>query len=220
MEIKSTLSNILLVKAVVYGDAGVGKTVLLSTAPRPLILSVEGGLLSLAHKDIAVIEISLKDSVAQIKQALKFLQQNNDYDTIGLDSLSELAEARLAELKLTEKDPRQAYMKMADELYLLVRMFRALNKHTVLITKQVYETDESTGKTMFRPFTPGKAFTTQIPYLVDEVFCMRMGTSKDGPIRFLQTQPDIQYSAKDRSGKLSPKEEPNLTAIFNKILTR
>ena len=40
------------VKVLVYGQAGSGKTTLIRTAPAPLILSAEAGLLSLAGTDI------------------------------------------------------------------------------------------------------------------------------------------------------------------------
>ena len=46
------------VKALVYGDAGAGKTKLCATAPTPVILSAESGLLSLADYEIPVIDIS------------------------------------------------------------------------------------------------------------------------------------------------------------------
>ena len=38
------------VKVLVYGQAGSGKTTLIRTAPAPLILSAEAGLLSLAGR--------------------------------------------------------------------------------------------------------------------------------------------------------------------------
>lgn len=219
MLITSTKSSIDYVKAILYGDAGVGKTVLLSTAPAPIILSVEQGLLSLSDKEIDVIEIPYKNSLKVMNEAYKFLKDDKEHNTIGLDSLSELAESMLIEYKDNEKDPRKAYGRMADELYDITRKFRSLNKHIVFITKQVYETDEN-GKTSYRPFTPGKSFTLQVPYLFDEVFCMRLGRSGTETVRYIQTQPDFQYSAKDRSGKLLKSEEPDLTKIFNKILAR
>ena len=46
------------IKCLVYGESGVGKTVLCSTAPDPIIISAESGLLSLRKKDIPVIEIN------------------------------------------------------------------------------------------------------------------------------------------------------------------
>lgn len=215
MKITTTKATSRFVKAVVYGEAGVGKTVLGSTAPKPIIISAERGLLSLADKDIAVIEV---ESFGDALKAFDYVKANDAYETIVLDSLSEIAEKMLAEFKKYEKDGRQAYLKLADELYSLARKFRDIDKHILFIAKQELTKDEVTGKTTYRPSAPGQAFTAQIPYFVDEVFCMRIGKVDKEMVRYLQTQPDLQYTAKDRSGKLAAKEDPNLTAIFNKIV--
>lgn len=215
MKITTTKQHTKHVKCVVYGEAGVGKTVLGSTAPKPLIISAERGLLSLADKDIPVIEV---ENFADTLKAFDYVKSHEDYETIVLDSLSEIAEKMLAEFKRFEKDGRQAYLKMADELYSLARKFRDIDKHVLFITKLELTKDEITGKTTYRPSAPGQAFTSQIPYFVDEVFCMRIGKVEKETVRYLQTQPDSQYTAKDRSGKLESKETPNLTAIFNKIV--
>jgi hypothetical protein len=106
---------------------------------------------------------------------------------------------------------------MADELYHMTKKFRDLDKHVVFIAKQELNKDEFTGKVSYRPSTPGQSFTSQVPYFFDEVFCMRIGKVGKDDFRYLQTQPDIQYTAKDRSGKLEKSENPNLSAIFEKI---
>ena len=59
-----------------------------------------------------------------------------------------------------------------------------------------------------------------IPYIFDEVFAMRIGQDPETKTnyRYLQTQPDIQYGAKDRSDNLVAVEYPDLTAIIQKCL--
>lgn len=62
------------VKCIVYGGAGVGKTRLCATAPRPIIISAEEGLLSLSDVDCAFVEIkSLKDLDDAYKQLRKMM---------------------------------------------------------------------------------------------------------------------------------------------------
>jgi ABC-type ATPase involved in cell division len=46
------------VKLLVYGQAGAGKTTLIKTLPNPIVLSAEGGLLSIQDADLPFIEIS------------------------------------------------------------------------------------------------------------------------------------------------------------------
>lgn len=212
IEILSTKREVHHIKCMVYGESGIGKTVLCSTAPNPVIISSEEGLLSLADLDIPVIEVTdLKSTLAAIKWA-----KTCEYSTICLDSLSELGEVLLNEFKLEEKDPRKAYMKMGEELTSIMRTLRAMEKHIVVVCKQGISKDEIIGKVSYAPGMPGQAFTVQVPYFLDLLFAYRI--KKEG--RFLQTQPTYQYMAKDRSGKLSAEEKPNLTAIFDKILTR
>ena len=200
------------VNVCVYGEAGVGKTRLAATAPRPLILNAERGLLSLSDLEMPVWDIN---RLSDLNEVIRFARDDKDHDTYFLDSLSEVGEKTLAEMKDGTKEPRQAYMQMADALWAITRQFRDIKKHVVFVCKQEFNKDEDSGKAYFRPSAPGQAFTGQIPYLFDEVFCMRI--RKEG--RYLQTQPDLQYSAKDRSGTLQKQEEPHLGKIFEKILT-
>ena len=66
IKVKSTKDVIHFVNLMIYGDAGIGKTVLCSTAPAPIIISAEGGLLSLADKDLPVIEVECVKDVNQV----------------------------------------------------------------------------------------------------------------------------------------------------------
>jgi phage nucleotide-binding protein len=222
--VTSTKRDIHYVKITIYGQSGVGKTVLCSTAPKPLILSAEAGLLSLANKDIPAIELN---SIAELQEAYAFVKAHGGaYETVCLDSISDIAEQSLdgSLLELQRKaneegkqaDPRQAYGKMAMEMLRLTRAFRTLPMHVVFTAKQGYVTDSIANTIRFGPMLPGQMYTQNFPYLMDILCCMRV--TKEGE-RYLQTQPNIQYLAKDRSGKLNEAEKPNLTDIFKKVIT-
>ena len=58
------------VKLLVYGAAGAGKTSLIPTLPKPIVLSAEGGLLSIADADVPFIEIK---SIADLHEAYAWL---------------------------------------------------------------------------------------------------------------------------------------------------
>lgn len=207
------------IKCVLYGGSGTGKTVMSSTAPNPIIISAEKGLLSLADKDIPYVEVS---DVKSIGEAYKYVLEC-DYDTIILDSLSEITVTALAEFKKDlinasssgKIDARQAYGKIAESIGAMIRNFRDMDgKNVILIAKERRYEDEDSGIVTFEPYMPGKVLPFDLPYLVDEVFCLQI--SRKGE-RYVQTLADRKRPCKDRSGKLDENEHPDFTAIFNKI---
>ena len=206
------------VNALVYGESGVGKTTLCGTAPNPLIISVEGGLLALAGKSLPVFEVDTRNDLNEVHEWLKLSDEAKNFDTICIDSLSEVAEVLLSEEKIDTKDARQAYGAMADMMAITVRGFRDFKKHVVFTAKNKKIVEESTGAISYMPSVPGQQFLHGLPYFFDEVFYMDFGKLPDGTkYRFLNTAGDRQYIAKDRSGLLLPKEKPDLSYIFNKI---
>ncbi len=207
------------VKVLTYSRAGVGKTKLSATAPKPIIISAEAGLLSLQDDKVDIIEV---ESVEDIMEAYIFLTESKDaekYETICLDSLTEIAEVMITEYKSQEKDARQAYGRLNDDMSSFIRSFRDLKgKHVYFTAKEQRIVDDATGITTYMPGMPGKTLLNGLSFFFDEVFAMQIGRLEDGTkYRYLQTAPTPRYEAKDRSGRLDEKEEPNLTKIFAKI---
>jgi hypothetical protein len=206
-------------KVLVYGDAGVGKTVLASTVEDGLIVSAESGLLSLRKFDLPVATVESIDDVTEIFEDLRDRNEGfEDFKWVCLDSITEIGEQVLGFEKTQTKDPRQAYGALIDQMNGLLRGFRDLPMNVYMSCKQRRIEDSNTGAVRYLPMMPGKALGEQIPYLFDEVFCLRTQRTKDGSIaRFLQTQDDSSYTAKDRSGELERAEDPDLQAIHDKI---
>lgn len=203
------------VKAVIYGRSGVGKTTLVTTAPHPLFISAEAGLLSIRNHDIPVVEIT---TLAEMQELFTFVSTSaeaKDYWTLYLDSLSEIAEVVLANEMRKSKDPRQIYPALLSETVNMIRSFRDIpQKHVVMVAKE-----EKSSNGIHGPSLPGSKLGNAIPYLFDEVLRLGIGQTPEGEsYRFIQTGPDLLYDAKDRSGILDMYEKPNLTEIFNKII--
>lgn len=222
------------VKILVYSQAGMGKTVLSATAPKPILISAESGTLSLSQKNLTKIfgsnnsSISYDIPVVEIKtmqdliQAYNWVNQNKGkgiFETVCLDSISEIAEVLLASLKLGVKDPRQAYGELLEQMMKIIRDFRDLpGVHVYMTSKMERFKDDYTGAMIFGPSMPGSKLGQQLPFLFDEVFRLTTVQGQQGEqFRALQTQPTFQYDAKDRSGALDELEIPNLTNIINKI---
>lgn len=222
------------VKALIYAQAGMGKTVLVATAPKPILLSAESGLLSLSPQnlvrifgpdapgvtyDIPVLEIKTKEELIAAYVWVKANIGKGIFETVCLDSISEVAEIVLNNLKAKHKDPRQAYGELLDQMSQIVRDFRDLQGCNVYMSAKLESfKNEMTGGIKYGPAMPGLKLGPLLPYMFDEVFRLATATDNKGnPYRYLQTQPDILYEAKDRSGALDISEAPHLTYIFNKI---
>jgi hypothetical protein len=223
------------VKLLVYGEAGAGKTLLNATLPRPAIISAEAGLLSLAKKnlervfgvghpyvqDIPVLQVTTWEQLVEAYMyfANPVNRAREHVASISLDSITEVAEVILSKLKIGAKDPRQAYGEMADRIIGMVKNFRDLAGYNIYVSsKMEYSKDEATGGMKFQPMMPGRQTGPQLPYLFDEVYRLGIGAYNGKKYRFLQTDGDLQYVAKDRSGALDQLEPPDLTHVFNKII--
>ena len=206
------------VKVLVYGQAGAGKTHLIRTLPHPVILSAEGGLLSLQGTGIPYVEIS---NLATLTETYKWLLDSNEtkeFQCVALDSISEIAEVVLSSEKKTAKDPRQAYGAMADQMTDLIRAFRDLPGKHVYFSAKMEKTQDEMGRLLYYPSLPGNKVGQQLPYFFDEVLALRVERDSEGATqRALMCESDGLWLAKDRSGKLSPWEEPDLGEVIKKI---
>ena len=208
------------IKCLVYGKSGAGKTKLAATAPAPIILSAESGILSLREFQIPMIQIKTVADLTEVHQWALNSAEAKQFATIYIDSISEIGEVVLANAKAQVKDPRQAYGELIEKMMATIKAFRDLpGKNVVMAAKQEPIKDEMTGIVQYGPSMPGSKLGPQLPYLFDEVFRLGVGKTPQGvEYRFLQTGPDLQYDAKDRSGSLAPVERPDLSFVFSKIL--
>lgn len=223
------------VKMLIYGDSGMGKTVLTATLPAPLLISAESGVLSLKRRNLerlfgvntagiayhipTMLIKNIDDLVAAFDWCSR-AREAAQFASVALDSVSEIAEVVLNNAKRQVKDPRQAYGELIEKMESVIRSFRDLpNKNVLFVAKMEPMKDELTGVVKYGPSMPGAKLGPKLPYFFDEVF--RLGVNKDpqgNSYRFLQTQPDFQFGAKDRSGALDAIERPHLGFVIHKIL--
>jgi hypothetical protein len=207
------------VKLLVYGQAGAGKTSLIKTLPHPVVLSAEGGLLSLQDADLPYLEIT---SMEDLHEAYAWVA-DSDHKSVALDSISEIAEVCLnteKKLKVNGKlvDPRQAYGAMQEQMADIIRAFRDIPRRHVLMTAKLEKTQDEMGRVLYSPSMPGNKTGQALPYFFDEVLALRVEKDAEGNTqRALMCDSDGLWLAKDRSGKLAAWEAPDLGAIIEKI---
>lgn len=216
------------VKALVYGRAGSAKTPSIATAPRPLLLATEPGLGSLRGvQNVATYMAHTPEKVDEFfKWFFSGASDVKNYDTLAIDSLSQLFYLILEKAKTKTSHGMKAYGILDEEGYdLATKLYYMQEKHMYLISQ--YGTMEENGVVVSRPMFEGQALNRKIPHLFDQILYLSRVTVAGHPNGIIgmraRATPDIM--ARDRYGKLdeiewpdTPDGLPNLTKIFSKVM--
>lgn len=217
------------VKAICYGPPGTGKTPAISSAPRPILCAIEPGMLSMRGSNVPTWQA---DTPERIEEFFKFLAESSEaknFDTIGIDSASEMAEVFLNE-ELGKKSKsgnkvngEAAYGEMATRTYeKLNQLFFTKEKNVYLICKQalINEGTEDAPIIKKRPHFPGKVLNVKVPHLYDEILHLaEVQVPQVGKVKAFRTRESFDVMARDRSGKLGEYEPTDLSALFAKCMS-
>lgn len=214
------------IKALIYSEPGNGKTTLAATLDlkRTLIISFESGLLSIldesGFEDLQYVEPS---NLSDLKDIYDNLKNDKDlaakYDTIFIDSLSEISDMMLEALKQDPtvytgmKDNMKLYMINQEKVVGIAKSFRDLKGYNVIMTA-LAATKTTNMVEKLLPSMAGQKLADKLPPLYDFVWYLEV--TSDGERRLI-TQPTSSITAKSRSRKLESAEEPNLGNILLKI---
>lgn len=211
------------VKIALYGDSGIGKTVLATTCRNPLLVSSEKGTTSINQKvlsyypndeivahnvqNMAVLEIEnvanngslteeqINSPIKKLVELLNFLKTDNTFETVIFDSFTEIAEILLAIYVTQVKDNRKAYVTLNEKLNNFIKACLDLPQNIVFICQLNEATDENGNVSKIRPSLPGKRLLEKLPYMVDEVLLYKYITDAQGNrSRALVTTLDNDFS--------------------------
>lgn len=217
------------VKACVFGEPGMGKTTLASTLKgKTLIISSESGLLSLEGSEIDFVDINTDDEgtvldsrgkIDRLGELCEWLKTKRDYDTIFIDSVTEMSiifEDYFEEINKDEKNGFKKWGDYAKAMAKFIKGFRDLpHYHVVFVALRTRDKDEKSET--FGSWVPdvvGKSAKNMLESHVDEL--LMYSFNKEGK-RILITDRTPKSAGKDRSGKLDLTEKPDLQAILDKI---
>lgn len=118
-------------KVLIYGKPGVGKTSFGITAPKPLYIQAEGGLLSVAEFEPEYIEVK---TMAELNAAYELLEGgDHEYETVIIDSLTEIQSTVMKRIT-GDKAPRlEDWGVFSPEMARILRNFRDLPMHVVFL---------------------------------------------------------------------------------------
>lgn len=206
------------VKMLVYGQSGAGKTSLIPSLPNPIVLSAESGLMSIQEADLSYIEVKSMDDLREAYEWLISSDEAKQFESVALDSISEVAEVVLAHELKANKDGRAAYGEMNSTMSELIRAFRDLPGRNVYFSAKLEKSQDEMGKMLYNPSMPGKSLTQQLPYFFDLAMPLRVERDGEGnTYRALMTESDGTWLAKARGGNLDAWEEPDLGKIIAKL---
>jgi hypothetical protein len=231
--LKNSSQNSLL-KILLFGQSGEGKTFMASTVPvKTLLIGAENGELSLRGSDVDFIDLTKDDAGKNIPENLRLKRLGEIYDflltpeaiktyqCIYIDSLSEIAQFVLDDLKKEYPDKKDALKMFGENLDIIkniVKLFRDLPYYHVVLTSLAKIDKDENGKRFIAPDVSGK-MSSMLPAFFDEVFYLSTIENQDGRLqKVVQCHPSDRVKCKDRSGKLDPYEPADFTHIFNKIL--
>lgn len=216
----SELAKVYGVKAVVYGSAGSGKTPIGATAPRPLMLAVEPGLLSMRNSNVPTYSAFTYDKVDEFFKWLFSSNEVKNFDTIIVDSTSQLCDIFLQEAdKKGIKHGLAQYGHMGERVYdILYQLYYMQNKHTYLIAKE--EIKNINNAAIKRPYYQGQFLPIQVPHLFD--FILRLGKypiPRFGEQIAFRCVGSFDEIARNRTGNLAEFEPPDFNALIRKAMS-
>jgi len=213
------------VKAIVYGAAGTGKTPILNTAPRPVLLATEAGLLSMRGSTIPTYEAYTSQRVDEFFKWFFNSTETKNFDTLGIDSGSQIADIYLnAALAGTSKQGNKkhgmaAYGEMATNTMEHLRtLYYTRYKHVYMICKE--EIADVDYQSLRRPYFPGKVLPIDVPHLYD--FIIRLAKTNVpgivGETLAFQCVGNMNVLARNRTGNLNEYEPPHFGELVNKAM--
>lgn len=219
MEIKKYVPENHKIKAVVYGASGSGKTHFGGTAPKPIFASSENGLLSIKDKRPDFVDIRSLQDLTDLYMYLK--NQKHDYETVVIDSITEINEIIKAEIEKRTGRPIQKadWAEVGKRIRRILRNFRDLPMHVLFLAQETIEKDDDTIRKIY-PSLNGKA-AQEIAYYMDVVGYAEVesiGTGKGSTqTHRITTESHPKYTTKDRSKLIGNSVDPSFADWVAKV---
>ena len=225
--------------AVVYGGLGTGKTSLLRTARKPVLVhSFDPGGTKVLRDEIAngsiLVDSRFEQEDPRQPKAFKLfddeyhrLRRDGFFEHIGtyvIDSVTTWAQTAMnAVMKKAGRaggTPQQNdWLPQMMMLENAMRDFVSLPCDCILIGHDDVTKDEATGKMYVGLMITGK-LSRRVPLLFDEIYCAQTKETSKGIEYSLLTRASGTYQARSRLGKggeLDTYEKPDIKAILRKV---
>jgi AAA domain len=222
------------IKALIAGEPGSGKTLFASTWPDVLYANAEGGLMSVADRNVLTVDIEDSQTLLELVVALR---QEPDVrekifgapvSTVVIDTLDEVARLLQRE-RITETKKETLAIGdwgwYGDQLRGIIRGFRNLDMHVILNVHLKTSEDADTQSLLVKPNVQGQVGEELAGYVDLALLLRASSTTKmvgDKMVReiarVLQAYGSGRYPwIKDRSGKLPAEFDVNFEEDFKRL---
>lgn len=205
------------IKIMLHGPSAAGKTRLLKTLPeKALILNSDKGLRTIAGAaNLDFFDVSSWSEAEEFLNYIKTAECKEKYSWIVFDSVNALADIKLRDLVEIKKiEGFKVWDKYGSFVLSLLMILRDQESYnTICIFASTPKTTDQ-GITIQTYGIQGNMVGLRPPEFFDEVFAVKQ--DKDGK-RVIQTNSANGLICKDRSEKLLPIEDADLSKILAKI---
>lgn len=216
------------IRAIIYGEAGAGKSVFCASAPNPLFLDIEHGTLSLLnHAEYSLTPVLPITKVQDVEEFFWAFKAGvfADIHTVVIDSVSEFQKLHMDKLlqEAHKKDPSKnnaylptqlAYKESGEYMRRILLAFRDLECNLLITAHVTEDKDESDGTIFLRPsVTPKLASTLEGAVDVLGYMSADIDGQTKKVVRRLQVQPTRKVRAKTRLNLPAYIENPKFSDL-------
>ena len=148
------------IKALIFGQAGSGKTTLALSAPKPLLLDFDGGVhrVNYEHQPDATVQIG------SWSEAIEVLNEDlSPFETIIIDTVGKMLDYIVDDAEKKRIGGWKKWEHVNDNFRSFIRSIHAMNKHVILVAHR--DTRKEGDETVFIPAIREKNYTSVVTEL-------------------------------------------------------
>lgn len=196
------------VKMMIYGQAGMGKSTVALSAPKPLLLDFDNGVKRINMAHLEGIDIVPVETWSQIQQLLQQdIAELAPYQTIVVDTIGKMMDYIVLHCCGTRQPQIRDWGRINQEFTWFTRALSSLNKHIVFVAHR--DTRKEGEETVFIPSLREKSYNSIVTEL-DLLGYLEMKSERGVQIRTITFDPTSRNDGKNTCNLPSVMQVPTI----------